>query len=240
MKKKLTTLLSLLLLLATAVFSQKMQTITGKIMDETGEPLPFATVLLGNGKGTETDLDGLFSIEIPEEEDGMEMEASFIGHQPQQTFWAKSQQPVPLEFRLKAGIDLVTVVVVYPRLLIERNCVTRCYWTTSSDVHVPSVEKEVEVPIHKIEETINITFFPNPFLSQVNVEMDVPKPDTYLFHLYNEAGQLMFAEAKPMEAGHQTLQLDLAQRHLPEGAYFLRISDEAGEVKTKRLVKVSP
>lgn len=239
MKKKLTTLLSLLLLLATAVFSQKMQTITGKIMDETGEPLPFATVLLGNGSGAVTDFDGLFSIEIPEEEDGMEMEASSTGYHPQQLFWVKGQQAGPMKFWLRTGIDLKPVIVVYSKGLTEYD-ICSCCCSYQCFGRINKIENEVEKPVSDTEKSIDISTFPNPFLSQVNVEMNVPKPDTYLFHLYNEAGQMMFAEARPMEAGHQTLQLDLAQRHLPEGAYFLRISDEAGEVRTKRLVKVSP
>lgn len=82
--------------------------------------------------------------------------------------------------------------------------------------------------------------YPNPFISTLNVEMEVKTAQAYLFHLYNEAGQLVFAESRELEAGLQSLQLDLVKRHLPEGAYFLRISDDAGEIRTKRLVKVSP
>ena len=81
--------------------------------------------------------------------------------------------------------------------------------------------------------------YPNPFISTLNVEMEVKTAQTYLFHLYNEAGQLVFAESRELTAGLQPLQLDLVQRHLPEGSYFLRISDDAGEIRTKRLVKVS-
>ncbi len=70
--------------------------------------------------------------------------------------------------------------------------------------------------------------------------MEVKTAQVYLFHLYNEAGQLVLAESRELETGQQNFQLDLVQRHLPEGAYFLRISDDAGEIRTKRLVKVSP
>ncbi|MBK9013570.1 MAG: T9SS type A sorting domain-containing protein [Saprospiraceae bacterium] len=99
-------------------------------------------------------------------------------------------------------------------------------------------------PSWKIEiELLNLKkleVYPNPFISTINLEMEVPTPQNYLFHLYNEAGELVFAESRELEAGSQNFQLDLVQRHLPEGAYFLRISDDAGEIRTKRLVKVSP
>src|SRR5690606_1544268 len=65
------------------------------------------------------------------------------------------------------------------------------------------------------------------------------QPETVLFHLYNEGGQLLYAETPELTAGTQTIQLNLSQRVLPEGIYFLRISDSIGEIKINRVVKVN-
>ena len=102
-------------------------------------------------------------------------------------------------------------------------------------------DSKMDVEI-KVDNRIKITTYPNPFTSTstLNVEIEVKTAQSYLFHLYNEAGQLVFAESQELEAGEQNFQLHLMQRHLPEGIYFLRISDDAGEIRTKRLVKVSP
>ena len=54
------------------------KTVTGSVLDETGLPLPGATVLeQGTSNGTTTDFDGNFSIEIAE---GSNLEISFIGY----------------------------------------------------------------------------------------------------------------------------------------------------------------
>ena len=66
------------------------------------------------------------------------------------------------------------------------------------------------------------------------------KAEAYLFHLYSESGQLLFAETRVLDKGEQILRFDFSHRNLPEGMYFLRISDSLGELKTKRVVKVRP
>lgn len=58
-------ILSLLLLPASAI-AQNHRTVTGTVVDETGEPLIGATVkAVGNNIGTATDLDGHYSISVP-------------------------------------------------------------------------------------------------------------------------------------------------------------------------------
>jgi TonB-dependent starch-binding outer membrane protein SusC len=77
MNKKLTILLIFLLGLA-HVFAQE-RTITGKVLDETGSPLLGATVSIkGTTKGTVTDLDGKYSIQVPSS--GGTLIVSYVGY----------------------------------------------------------------------------------------------------------------------------------------------------------------
>src|SRR5690606_29158014 len=56
-------------------------TVTGKVTDETGEPLPGVTVSVpGTTIGTATDLDGAYSLTVPE---GYSLVFSFIGFESQ-------------------------------------------------------------------------------------------------------------------------------------------------------------
>ena len=58
------------------------QTVTGKVTDENGEPLPGATVLeMGTTNGTITDVDGKFSLSVNE---GVVILVSFVGYKPQE------------------------------------------------------------------------------------------------------------------------------------------------------------
>src|SRR5690606_28201523 len=57
-------------------------TVTGTVTDESGEPIPGVTVSIpGTGIGTATDLDGKYSLSVP---DGSTLVFSFIGFQTQQ------------------------------------------------------------------------------------------------------------------------------------------------------------
>ncbi|MBI1226239.1 MAG: T9SS type A sorting domain-containing protein [Bacteroidetes bacterium] len=211
-------------------------TIEGWVLGDKGESLPFATILLADGHGTETGFDGYFKVEIPVQLIGTTVIVSCMGYESKSIIIEKANTiDLSIEVELKFGLTLNTVVVTYERPLIEHD------WTGGGGMSTVYQnffgEEEIEI---KVDNRIHLTIYPNPFISQLTIEMEVKTAQPYLFHLYNEAGQLVFAEARNLETGLQTLQLDLVQRHLPEGAYFLRISDDAGEIRTKRLVKVSP
>ena len=61
------------------VVFQEQKTITGTITDETGLPLPGATVLeVGTSNGTTTDFDGNFTIEVG---DDAFVSISYVGYQ---------------------------------------------------------------------------------------------------------------------------------------------------------------
>ncbi|MCC6727424.1 MAG: T9SS type A sorting domain-containing protein [Saprospiraceae bacterium] len=204
----------------------------GWVKNEQGEPLAFATLLAGNGQGTETDFEGFFSMKLPIEYLGTEVEVSYMGHTTKKVLFEEEMQ---MEIVLKAGLTLPEVVVIYDN--------------SHSYTHYGGAMSMVSQYVQNGQETkeefkevpsVQVLAYPNPFISYVNVEIEVPSPDAYLFHLYNESGQLVFAQAMEMEAGLRVAQLDLVQQHLPEGAYFMRISDKAGEIRTKKLMKASP
>ena len=51
----------------TNITQQKIQTITGKVIDKNGEPIIGANVLVkGTTNGTVTDVDGNYTLEVPE------------------------------------------------------------------------------------------------------------------------------------------------------------------------------
>jgi CarboxypepD_reg-like domain/Secretion system C-terminal sorting domain len=209
--------------------------IEGWVIGDKSEPIPFATILLANGNGTATNYDGYFKMEIPIQLIGSLIKVACMGYESKSVTIEKANViDQPLEVELNFGLTLNEVVVVYNRNKLQQD------WTgggSMSMVTYGHVDNSIEI---KVDNRIQITTYPNPFISILNVEMEVKTSQPYLFHLYNEGGQLVFAESRNLEAGLINFQLDLEQRHLPEGAYFLRISDDVGEVRTRRLVKVNP
>ncbi len=73
--------LSFLMTLAIPAFAQQTRTVTGTVVDETGEPVIGAAVMVeGTSIGTVTDMDGKYSIKVP---DNGKIKISFIGYIPQ-------------------------------------------------------------------------------------------------------------------------------------------------------------
>ncbi|MDN3669349.1 SusC/RagA family TonB-linked outer membrane protein [Echinicola jeungdonensis] len=82
-------------------------TITGRIIDEEGEPLPGATVsIVGTNKGTVTDLDGTYSLDV---EVGATLQFSFIGFEKQQVVVGNQTQ---INITLKLDDNSLEEVVV--------------------------------------------------------------------------------------------------------------------------------
>lgn len=82
--------------------------VTGRIIDENGEPLPGVTVVVqGTPRGVTTDVDGTFFIEV---ENGAKLEISYIGMEPE-IVTVKNNKPITITLTQKVDeLDEVTVV----------------------------------------------------------------------------------------------------------------------------------
>ena len=97
----------LFLFVATISMTQAQNTITGTVLDETGMPLPGASVIeKGTQNGTSTDFDGKFSINISE--NAITIEISYVGYITKET--AVSNQP--LTITLQSDVKALDEVVV--------------------------------------------------------------------------------------------------------------------------------
>ncbi len=92
MKKRLTMFLTCLLLTTAVALAQNK--ITGTVFEDSGEPCIGATVMIqGSKQGTKTDIDGHFTISVPE---GKKLVISYVGMVPQ-TVKAKNGMKVTLQ-----------------------------------------------------------------------------------------------------------------------------------------------
>src|SRR5438552_6140074 len=65
--RKLLSLLAVLMVLCTSLFAQNAIPVKGKVLDELGQPVSFATVRVkGEKQGVSADADGNFSIKVPQ------------------------------------------------------------------------------------------------------------------------------------------------------------------------------
>ncbi|MDZ7848316.1 MAG: carboxypeptidase-like regulatory domain-containing protein [Owenweeksia sp.] len=88
------------------------RSISGKISDAaTGEPLPFVNIVVNNSQtGTSTDLDGRFSLTLPQ---GSNLHFSYIGYE-KKTLKLGPEDDLPLEVTLSQKSDKLAEVSVFP------------------------------------------------------------------------------------------------------------------------------
>ena len=117
----------LLLLLATPLLAVAQGTgkIAGSVVDDLGDPLPGANVIIGEtGLGAATDIDGnYFVIGIPVGQ--YTVTASFVGYQPQiiEGVQISSGYTTQQDFELGSDIQLEEVVVEYERPIIQKDAI---------------------------------------------------------------------------------------------------------------------
>lgn len=105
MKKKLTSVL-LFLAMGMGVVSAQSSKVTGKVLDENGEPVIGASIIVkGTTVGTVTDFDGNFTLDVPS--DGKQLVVSFIGMRSQEVNVASN-----VSVRLLADTQNLDEVVV--------------------------------------------------------------------------------------------------------------------------------
>lgn len=85
--------------------------VRGKITDQTGEPLPFASIYLkGTSTGTNSNVDGAYNLDIPP--GSYELVFQYVGYQQHIEKITLTDEPLQLDVKLKEeAIDLTEVVV---------------------------------------------------------------------------------------------------------------------------------
>ena len=107
----------LLVLMATGSYAQQL--VTGIVFDTEGERVIGASVTWKNSTiGTTTDIDGKF--EIKPHKGSKELTVSFIGYEPV-TLAINSQTKLPLDIKLKPGIELKEVQVTGRKMGLVQN-----------------------------------------------------------------------------------------------------------------------
>lgn len=88
------------------------------------------------------------------------------------------------------------------------------------------------VTIHLQKENIGFSVFPNPFLSNVTVQLDAPLNEQLEFQILNFSGQVVLE--KTVEESNDSFLINL--NDFPRGVYFLRIKTNR-EYLMRKLVK---
>lgn len=101
------------------------------------------------------------------------------------------------------------------------------------------VELVLATDVNNLAKAATLTVFPNPFVEQLMVELDLPESQSQAsLEIINSVGQILQKQnVGTLLPGVQTITLDT--KYLPAGLYFVRYQNERGEIFVKKIVKRS-
>ncbi len=133
--------------------------ITGKITDETGEAMPFATVRLNGNQpvSTETDLDGNYEISTAAVNNSTMLTVSYVGYSSKNIQLANPIQSGTLNIEMDGGVEMLEDMVVINDRRPVRSRVKKAEGGRRRNVMAPEIEEElmeVDIALDDIPEPV--------------------------------------------------------------------------------------
>lgn len=213
---------------------EKKSIITGRVVDEMGEGIAFASVIIkGTGTGTASDNAGYFSLAIPAKQPKIILVNSSVGFEvTEHTIDLKNVQP-NLLIKMKPMNTLGEVVVT-----------TASTITCSRQVIIAggvSIRREVfvwDTLYNKITSLVTRPkVYPNPVKlnSLLTVDIGKHKAGTHSFQFFSVAGQLISTKEIWMDENMRSIQLQIPA--VSSGTYFLKIiNKESGKFTSEKII----
>jgi len=142
------------LVLPNNAFSQTNKTITGKVTDETGKPLPQVSVTIKNTtKGTLTDADGRFTLSAPQ---GTVLTVSYVGSEPSEiTIDNRSDYSVTLRPSSQTLEQVVVIGYGTQRRALVTGAVASVTGKTMAELPVPNISQALQGRVAGVSVTNN-------------------------------------------------------------------------------------
>lgn len=218
--------------------------VSGQVVDERGEGIIGAHVqVVGSSNVTCTDLDGYFTLPVP---DGLKRAAiniSIIGFETETLTFNKKAlkkgEPVKVQLKDKVyTLEEVTVLGFAIPNKTEPNPVETFISVAggiTSAVHVvqPAGSKK-----EKSRSTnTDLKLFPNPFRETLNLRFPATVNGRYRVEVFELSGKRLLQRDMDLVEGDQQLALDLNTSDLPAATYLLRVLAPDGKVWTEQVIK---
>jgi len=92
------------------------------------------------------------------------------------------------------------------------------------------------VSIDNASESLSIKTYPNPIEDQLNIALDLKQSSNISLNIFNIAGQLLISDSYELQAGTQTIKVNVNQ--LAKGSYILRITNSNGTFTQQLINKI--
>ncbi len=248
--------------------TEQKNIVSGRVLDEeSGEPLPFVTVLLKDTSlGVATDLEGNFQIELTEGLENVDLIASYLGYTTVETQAnLKKQHSFDILMPVDTQAFLVGMVVYTkqsknPFKAIKRHSRNKFHklknflanrkerrenrQLNKATRFFETTGKETSTTKDQNQNTQVLSSaewivnaYPNPFSQQINVVLQFDKEEEVTLVLYDDAGRQLFSTPHLTANGQTTATLNLKGLKIPHGSYFLSVLQGAEVLQTKLMIR---
>jgi CarboxypepD_reg-like domain/Secretion system C-terminal sorting domain len=190
--------------------------ISGKVIDENGEPVPFATVMIkGTKNGTAADSKGVFSLTTVGSGHSIYLIATSVGFLAAEAKVTEADTAADsiIVLRLSA-VSMGEVVITDPVRTHRKGMV----------MSVKNISGYGKIPARFTQEQFKV--YPNPMAtgSSLHIAWNKKVYGDHSLQLFSATGQLIFRNDIYIDQEARVLSIDMPS--VPAGNYFLRITNE--------------
>jgi hypothetical protein len=216
------------------------QTISGKVIDEKGESVPFASIeLLKAGQFIIADENGKFTVKKNRVKKGGILLVSSAGFESK-TIIAGEENFISGQFyvQLKANVVLPEVVLTAPVTIVGRIRIGIVTKVTKGEMFLKKADttySKAEKKIFGIEDKLLV--YPNPVQSGAALNVSFKKMDEgyYTINLLNQSGQSVHQQEIWIDTEARLLNIDVPV--VAAGSYFLSLADKnSGKKFTEKII----
>ena len=221
------------------------------VKDTNGEPLIGVSILVkGTGRGTVTDIDGSYSINVLMPADGgnVALQFSYTGFISQEKILTADMTNINVPVNMEESyIDsgMIGVIVIQrdqTMYRILKNKIRNIAWHIRSKIKAKKKEKKYTVEQESsfygqpkntppsataIAAPIGKTY-PNPFSSGFTLELERPAPETLNVRLLDLDGRIVFSKKEEALAGKNNIHIRPDISSLINGNYIMEVSGAGG------------
>jgi hypothetical protein len=204
--------------------ADSLSSLKGKVVDEEGKPIPFATILVKNtSNAVEADVNGLFSIQTKPNERNIMLVASSVGY---------CAKEIQIDLSNRENPDTIVLVPMKPQLSGEVLVVGDTVTNAKKKKQIPLLQQ-----IFKDTAFSNFKIYPNPIRSHstLTIELNQKQYGDHLLQLFNQSGQLIVS--KDIYINEKTRLFTMNIPSIISGNYFLKLTSKAtGRSYTEKLI----
>jgi hypothetical protein len=227
----------------TQVSDEKINLLNGKVLDEFGDPVAYANIMIDGGKRVQADSDGIFTITPSRKWKKMNLDVTAAG------FIEKSREVIRKEQGSDELIINLTSNAILPEVKINS-------YTISKSIElmglVSEVSKKVKVPVEKKgnndpallpddpiknDKPAMLNIYPNPVISgsTLNIGCRDIEEGYYTFQILSLSGQVV--RHRELWVDDKAVVLNMEVPKIAAGIYLLRmINKKSGKNLTEKIV----